>query len=103
PNAARPSAMRRVVLDASALLAVLNQAPGAAKLPPELLSTAAISTANLAELHGKLVRRGLSPDHAWEAALSHIREAVPLSSAHAKNSRAPQPSRGKLQSAVGAG
>src|SRR5438874_10404792 len=75
--------MNRVVLDASALLAILNQEPGAEKLTPELLSTAAISTVNLAELHGKLVGRGLSPDDAWEAALSPIREAVPSSSEHA--------------------
>src|SRR5207244_7137824 len=76
--------MSRVVLDASALLAILNQEPGAEKLTPELLSTAAISTVNLAELHGKLVGRGLSPDDAWEAALSPIREAVPFSSEHAR-------------------
>ena len=76
--------MNRVVLDASALLAILNQEPGAEKLTPELLSTAAISTVNLAELHGKLVGRGLSPDDAWEAALSPIREAVPFSSEHAR-------------------
>jgi ribonuclease VapC len=48
------------------------------------LSTAAISTVNLAEVHGKLVGRGLSPDDAWEAALSPIGEAVPFSSEHAR-------------------
>jgi PIN domain nuclease of toxin-antitoxin system len=41
--------MNRVVLDASALLAILNQEPGAEQLTPELLSTAASSTVNLAE------------------------------------------------------
>src|SRR5258706_14512944 len=72
--------MNRVVLDASALLAILNQEPGAEKLTPELLSAAAISTVNLAEVHGKLVGRGLRPDDAWEAALSPIREAIPFTS-----------------------
>src|SRR5208282_3789650 len=51
---------------------------------PELLSAAAISTVNLAEVHSKLVARGLRPDDAWEAALSPIREAVPFTSEHAR-------------------
>src|SRR2546422_11562583 len=76
--------MNRVVLDASALLAILNQESGSETLNPELSSTAAISTVNLAEGHGKLVGRGLSPDDAWEAALSPIRQAVRLSSEHAR-------------------
>jgi ribonuclease VapC len=76
--------MNRVVLDASALLAVLNQEPGAEALTPELLSGASISTVNLAEVHGKLVGRGLSPDDAWEAALGPVREAVPFTVEHAR-------------------
>src|SRR5258707_13933598 len=76
--------MNRVVLDASALLAILNQEPGAEKLTPELLSAAAISTVNLAEVHGKLVGRGLRPDDAWEAALRPIREAFTFTSEHAR-------------------
>ncbi len=76
--------MNKVVLDASALLAILNQEPGAEKLTPELLSAAATSTVNLAEVHCKLVGRGLRPDDAWEATLSPIREAVPFTSEHAK-------------------
>jgi len=76
--------MNKIVLDASALLALLNQEPGAETLTPELLSAAAISTVNLAEVHSKLVARGLRPDDAWEAALSPIREAVPFTSEHAR-------------------
>jgi len=76
--------MSRVVLDASALLALLNQEPGAEALTPELLSAAAISTVNLAEAHSKLVGRGLPADDAWEAALSPIREAIPFTSEHAR-------------------
>jgi PIN domain nuclease of toxin-antitoxin system len=53
-------------------------------LTPELLSAAAISTVNLAEVHGKLVSRGLDPADAWEAALSPVREAVPFTSEHAR-------------------
>jgi PIN domain nuclease of toxin-antitoxin system len=76
--------MNKVVLDASALLAILNQEPGAEKLTPELLSAAATSTVNLAEVHGKLVSRGLNPDDAWEASISPIREAVAFTSEHAR-------------------
>jgi ribonuclease VapC len=76
--------MSRVVLDASALLAILNQEPGSERLTPELLSAAAISTVNLAEVHGKLVSRGLRPDDAWEAALSPIPEAVPFTVEYAR-------------------
>jgi ribonuclease VapC len=76
--------MNRVVLDASALLAILNQEPGAERITPELLSAAATSTVNLAEVHGKLVGRGLNADEAWEATLSPIREAVAFTSEHAR-------------------
>jgi len=76
--------MNKVVLDASALLAILNREPGADRLTPELLSAAATSTVNLAEVQGKLVDRGLSPDDAWEATLSPIREAVAFTSEHAR-------------------
>jgi ribonuclease VapC len=76
--------MNRVVLDASALLAVLNQEPGAETLTPEVLSGAILSTVNLAEVQGKLVGRGLRPEEAWEAVVSLIREAVPFTAEHAR-------------------
>ncbi|MGC2333819.1 MAG: type II toxin-antitoxin system VapC family toxin [Candidatus Acidiferrales bacterium] len=76
--------MSRIVLDASTLLAILNQQPEADRLTPGLLSTAASSTVNLAEVQGKLVGRGLNPDDAWEAALSPLREAVSFTAEHAR-------------------
>ncbi len=76
--------MNRIVLDASALLAVLNREPGADKLTPELLSGSVSSTVNLAEVQSKLVGRGISPDEAWEAALSPIREPIAFTAEHAK-------------------
>src|SRR5580704_180394 len=76
--------MNKVVLDASALLAVLNQEPGGETLTPELLSGAVISTVNLAEVHGKFVGRGLRPDAAWDAVVSLVREAVPFTTEHAR-------------------
>ena len=76
--------MNKAVLDASALLALLNREPGGEKLTPELLSRAAISTVNLAEVHSKLVGLGLQREDAWEAATSAVREAVPFTQEHAK-------------------
>ncbi len=76
--------MSRVVLDASAILAVVNAEPGAEKLTPELLREAVCSTVNLAEVQAKLVTRGWPPDDAWEDATSPIREAIPFSDEQAK-------------------
>ena len=76
--------MSKVVLDASAMLAVLNHEPGSEKLTPEILSDAAGSTVNLAEVHTKLVSRGGDPDQAWEDALSAIQEPVPFTEEHAR-------------------
>ena len=76
--------MNKIVLDASALLAVLNREPGADKLTAEMLSTATSSTVNLAEVQGKLVNLGLPASDAWEATLSPIREATAFTAEHAK-------------------
>ena len=76
--------MSRVVLDASAVLALLNNESGADKLTPELLSNATCSTFNLAEVQTKLVSAGAAPDEAWEDTLSPIREAAPFTEEHAK-------------------
>jgi len=76
--------MNKIVLDASAMLAVLNHEPGSDKLTPEMLSGAAGSTVNLAEVHTKLVSRGGDPDEAWEDALSAVHEAVPFTAEQAR-------------------
>ena len=76
--------MNKIVLDASALLAVLNHEPGSDRLTPEMLSTATSSTVNIAEVQGKLVSLGLAPGDAWEATLSPIREATAFTAEHAE-------------------
>ena len=76
--------MNKVVLDSSALLALLNREPGAEKLTAELLSISACSTVNLAEVHSKLVNRGLTESDAWAAATSPVSELVDFTSAHAQ-------------------
>ena len=76
--------MSSIVLDGSALLAVLNKEPGSEKLTLELLKRAAGSTVNLAEVHTKLVSQGGDPEEAWEDTLSPIRDVVAFTAEHAK-------------------
>ena len=56
--------MNETVLDASALIAVLREEPGAAAVEA-LLDGAAISTVNLSEVQAKLVERGTPAASAW--------------------------------------
>jgi ribonuclease VapC len=84
PNGTRLRDVSRIVLDASALLAVLYGEPGEDQLTPELLSAATSSTVNLAEVQSTLVSRGVDPEDAWKAALSPIREATLFTNEHAK-------------------
>jgi PIN domain nuclease of toxin-antitoxin system len=76
--------MSKIVLDASAILAFLNEEPGYEKLTPELLAHSIASTVNLAEVQTKLVARGGSPDEAWEDARSPVREILPFTEEHAQ-------------------
>ena len=68
--------MSKIVLDASAILAIINQEPGHEKLTPAVLAEAVCSTVNLAEVQAKLVSRGWSASEAWEDATSPIQEAI---------------------------
>jgi PIN domain nuclease of toxin-antitoxin system len=56
--------MNEVVLDASAIMAILDREPGAEKLTTNLLEHAVVSTVNLAEIQTVLVNRGVAPDDA---------------------------------------
>jgi PIN domain nuclease of toxin-antitoxin system len=76
--------VNKVVLDSSALLALLNHEPGAEKLTPELLNVAVCSTVNLAEVHSKLVSLGISESDAWTDATAPVSEFVDFTSAHAQ-------------------
>lgn len=53
------------VLDASAVLAVLNQEAGAANVAPKLANSV-MSVVNAVEVGSKLVDRGMTPEAAWE-------------------------------------
>lgn len=76
--------MNRIVLDASAILAVINGEPGAEKLTPDLLARAAGSAVNLAEVQTKLVSLGWPSRDAWEDATSPVREVRPFDDVQAK-------------------
>ena len=74
----------RIVLDASAILAIINQEAGYERFSPEMLAGAVASTVNLAEVQAKLVARGWQPDEAWEDANSAIARAIAFDEAQAK-------------------
>lgn len=76
--------MSSVVLDASALLALLSREPGADILTPEVLGTAATSAVNLAEVQSKLVDRGMDTDEAWEATVSSGSDVISFTQEHAR-------------------
>lgn len=76
--------MNKIVLDASAILAIINHEAGGETLTAELLTSAVASTVNLAEVQAKLVSRGWTAEEAWEDATSPIRELVPFSEEQAK-------------------
>jgi ribonuclease VapC len=76
--------MNRIVLDASAILAVINGEPGAEKLTPDLLADAIGSAVNLAEVQAKLVSRGWTSEQAWEDATSPVREVLPFDEEQAR-------------------
>ena len=60
--------MNEVVLDASAILAIIFQERGAEKMTAEILDDAVVSTVNLAEVQSKLIKKGYDPEDAWSDA-----------------------------------
>jgi ribonuclease VapC len=76
--------MSRIILDASAILAVIHQESGYEKLTADLLARAVASAVNLAEVQSKLVSRGWMSDEAWEDTTSPIQEVVPFNQEHAR-------------------
>jgi PIN domain nuclease of toxin-antitoxin system len=76
--------MNEVVLDASAILAIVFQESGAEKLTVEILKDAVVSTVNLAEVQAKLIKKGFPPDEAWEDALSLVVTEKPFTREQAR-------------------
>jgi PIN domain nuclease of toxin-antitoxin system len=76
--------MNEVVLDASAMLAYIQEERGAENLTKEILDRAVASTVNLAEAQSKLVKKGHDPEEAWEEILSLVNAEVPFTSNQAR-------------------
>jgi ribonuclease VapC len=76
----------RIVLDASALLAILHDEPGAEMFSHrlDLLQNATMSAVNIAEVYGKLVGIGIGPEDAWEAVIAPIPEIADFDTEQAK-------------------
>ncbi len=65
------------------ILAILAGEPGAERAFDHL-GKSVVSAVNLAEVHGKLLSRGILEEQAWEAALSVAREVVAFGSEQAR-------------------
>jgi PIN domain nuclease of toxin-antitoxin system len=76
--------MNEAVLDASAILAVIQMERGEERLTAEIRKNSVVSTVNLAEVQSKLVKRGYPPEEAWEDALSLGTAPVPFTSEQAR-------------------
>jgi PIN domain nuclease of toxin-antitoxin system len=72
-----------IVLDASALMAVLREEPGAAAVEA-VLDHAAISAVNLSEVQAKLVERGAAVETAWSSLVDLDLEVVDFDAAQAR-------------------
>lgn len=70
--------MSKFVLDASVLLALLNDEPGAEIFArqPRLLPNSTICAVNLSEAYGKLISLRTDPDEAWEAITAPLSEVI---------------------------
>jgi PIN domain nuclease of toxin-antitoxin system len=75
--------MNEVVLDASAILTLIQHERGEEKLTDEILENAVASTVNLAEVQSKLVKKGYDPEIAWEDAQSLVTAAEPFTAEQA--------------------
>ena len=78
------SSNNSIVLDSSAVLAVIYRERGADKFSPELLANAVMSSVNLAEVQSKLVANGWDAEQAWEDCLGIVDQIVPFTTDQAK-------------------
>ena len=70
--------MNEVVLDASAMLALIQHERGEEKLTDDLLERAVASTVNIAEVQSKLVKKSSDPERSWVSALSIVSAVEPF-------------------------
>lgn len=75
--------MSRVVLDASAVLAVLNRETGW-QTAEAALGDACISSVNVCEVLARLIERGVPEKTAWEIFHALELDSIPFDDAHAR-------------------
>lgn len=78
--------MNKIVLDASALLAILHEERGSEVFSQQfsLLENATMSAVNVAEVYGKLVGSGILSDDAWAAVIATVAEIADFDTQQAK-------------------
>jgi len=76
--------MSRSVLDASAILAVLQNEPGNEVLTDELLAESVASAVNLAEVQTSMVRRGVPEDEVWMKASVPVGQVIDFTEGQAR-------------------
>lgn len=76
--------MNEVVLDASAILAIVFDEPGKERLTAEILDVSVVSTVNLAEVQTKLIKKGFESEEAWWAAVHLVVAVKPFTPDHAR-------------------
>src|SRR5215469_11613450 len=69
--------MSQVVLDSSAVLALLHSEPGA-EIVLGLAPHAILSSVNAAEVQSQLLRKGADAKKAWESILTSVQTIVPF-------------------------
>jgi ribonuclease VapC len=83
PTVGKPAVAKVAVFDASAILAILYNEPGAAQVIG-ILHGALVSSVNLAEIHTCLLLKSRPAVQAWNRVLSMGFEVVPFSAEHAR-------------------
>jgi PIN domain nuclease of toxin-antitoxin system len=73
-----------VVLDSSAVLALLHGEAGA-DLIQTLVMDAVLCSVNAAEVQTRLVRKGAAPERAWESVTASVRAILPFDGALAES------------------
>jgi PIN domain nuclease of toxin-antitoxin system len=75
---------RKIVLDASTVLAVIRGERGADALTKHILARAVISAVNVTEVQSKLVKDGNDPENAWNDAVAVVSTVEPYTAEQAK-------------------
>jgi PIN domain nuclease of toxin-antitoxin system len=70
--------MSEAVLDASAVLALIQRESGAERITAELLVVSTMSSVNLAEVQSKLVRDGVDAGEAWRKTIALLFDVQPF-------------------------